>query len=72
MEIDTEHLYTAIAARKPVDDLARNHSALFIVAQAGLHLMADDGPHLKDFALRRVAWDEHAWGWGGHCQPPLR
>src|SRR6478609_4812786 len=38
VEIDAEHLYTSIAASKSVDDLARDHPALLIVAQAGLHL----------------------------------
>jgi hypothetical protein len=67
MEIDTEHLNTSVSADEPVDDLARDDPVLSIVAQAGLHLMADDGPDLKDFALRCAAWNEHAWGWSGHC-----
>src|SRR5262245_59783948 len=71
MEIDTEHYFTAIAANEPVDDLARDDLTLTIVTQPRLHLMADNGPDLNDFAFRRSAWYEHAWCRGGHCQPPL-
>src|SRR5512134_2608690 len=70
MEIDTEHLNTAIAANKPVDDLARDHPVLSIVTQAGLHLMVDDSLDPKNFAPRSGVLYEHAWCRGGHCHLP--
>src|SRR6201982_2735885 len=56
VQIDAEHDDVVVAANKPVDDLARDHVALVITTQPGLHLMGDQGFDLKDFALCCGAW----------------
>src|SRR4029077_18036527 len=48
VQIDAEHDDVVGAATKLVDDLARDHVALVITTQPGLHLMADEGFDLKD------------------------
>ena len=74
VKIDAEHHGVVVAADKLVDDLARDHIALIIVAQPCFHLMADDGLDLKDFALRRSARHDArvVSGWSLSALPHLR
>src|SRR5580693_2790532 len=56
VQIGDEDVVSLITADKFVDDLARDDIAFVVVAQAGFHLMADQGFDLKDFALGDRAW----------------
>src|SRR6266702_394018 len=70
VEIDAEHHHVIVAAGKLVDDLARDDVALVITAQAGLHLMADQGLDRKYLTLRSGAWHLHTGCRSEHSPPP--
>src|SRR6266849_2286432 len=70
VEIDLERHDLVVAAGELIDDLARDDVALVIMPQAGLHLMANQGFDLKDFALRRSARHLYAWYQGKHSPSP--
>src|ERR1700736_5655785 len=70
VQIDAEHAGVVVTTNKLVDDLARDHVALVITTQPGLHRMADQGFDLKYFALFCSAWHLHAWCRREHSRLP--
>src|SRR6266478_7454585 len=70
VEVDAEHHNVIVAAGKLVDDLARDDVALVIMAQAGLHLMADEGLDRKYLTLRSGDWHLHTGCRSEHFPPP--